>query len=381
MNKYKIKDYNIRLVLEVLILTAFGIVVIGSQSSYYAKRQIIGLIIGFVVMIAVSLFDYDILMKPVILYTIYLGTIGMLGIILLPIFGHSSHGAQRWISIGGFTFQPSELAKILLIICLAYYFGKKEEKINEVRTIIYALLIIGIPLALIFKQPDLSTTIVTFVVFAFMFMIAGLSYRLIGIILAIVVPSTIAGLAFIVSKGDKLKIFQGDHRYQYIRIMAWLRPEEFGDKAIQQRNSKMAIGSGQLFGKGLYNQDVSSLKNGNFISESHTDFINAIVGESLGFVGCMVIIIMLLIICFECIGIAKRCKDLQGTLIASGIAALIMTQSFVNIGVTTGLLPNTGLSLPFISYGLTSLVSMYIGIGLVLNVGLHPVKRRTGVIR
>ena len=126
MNKYKIKDYNIRLVLEVLILTAFGIVVIGSQSSYYAKRQIIGLIIGFVVMIAVSLFDYDILMKPVILYTIYLGTIGMLGIILLPVFGHSSHGAQRWISIGGFTFQPSELAKILLIICMAYYFGKKE---------------------------------------------------------------------------------------------------------------------------------------------------------------------------------------------------------------------------------------------------------------
>ncbi len=379
MNNYKLKNYNFRLIVEVVVLTIFGIVVIASQSSYYAKRQIIGLILGFVVMAAVSLFDYDILMKIAI--PIYLGTLGLLGIILLPAFGHSSHGAQRWIQIGGFTFQPSEIAKILLIICFAYYFGKMEEKINDLKTIIKALLIAVVPLGLIFKQPDLSTTIVIFLVFAFMYMIAGLSYRLIGIVLAIVVPSTIAGLAFIVSKGDKLKIFQGSHRYQYIRIMAWLRPSEFGDKAIQQRNSKMAIGSGQLFGKGLYNSDVSSLKNGNFISESHTDFINAIVGESLGFVGCMFIIIMVLIICFECIGIAKRCKDLQGTLIATGVAALIMTQTFVNVGVTTGLLPNTGLSLPFISYGLTSLVSMYIGIGLVLNVGLHPAKRRTGVIR
>ncbi|MCR5373818.1 MAG: rod shape-determining protein RodA [Lachnospiraceae bacterium] len=379
MNNYKLKNYNFRLIVEVVVLTIFGIVVIASQSSYYAKRQIIGLILGFVVMAAVSLFDYDILMKIAI--PIYLGTLGLLGIILLPAFGHSSHGAQRWIQIGGFTFQPSEIAKILLIICFAYYFGKMEEKINDLKTIIKALLIAVVPLGLIFKQPDLSTTIVIFLVFAFMYMIAGLSYRLIGIVLAIVVPSTVAGLAFIVSKGDKLKIFQGSHRYQYIRIMAWLRPSEFGDKAIQQRNSKMAIGSGQLFGKGLYNSDVSSLKNGNFISESHTDFINAIVGESLGFVGCMFIIIMVLIICFECIGIAKRCKDLQGTLIATGVAALIMTQTFVNVGVTTGLLPNTGLSLPFISYGLTSLVSMYIGIGLVLNVGLHPAKRRTGGIR
>ena len=379
LQKYRLKDYNVRLALEVILLTVFGIVVIQSQSAYYAKRQILGLALGVVVMVAVSLFDYDYLMKLV--YFIYGGTLIMLIMILLPFFGHSSHGAQRWIEIAGFQFQPSELAKILLIICLAYYFGKYEEKINDVKIILKALLLIGVPLLLIFKQPDLSTTIVTFLVFAFMYMVAGLSYRLIGIVLAIVVPSVVAGLAFIVSNFEKLKIFQGSHRYQFLRIMAWLRPAEYGDKAIQQRNSTMAIGSGQLFGKGLYNKDVSSLKNGNFISEAHTDFINAIVGESLGFVGCMIIIVMLLIICFECIGIAKRCKDLQGTLIATGVAALIMTQSFVNIGVTTGLLPNTGLSLPFISYGLTSLVSMYIGIGLVLNVGLHPAKRRTGVIR
>jgi rod shape determining protein RodA len=379
LQKYRLKDYNVRLALEVILLTVFGIVVIQSQSAYYAKRQILGLALGVVVMVAVSLFDYDYLMK--LAYFIYGGTLIMLIMIMLPFFGHSSHGAQRWIEIAGFQFQPSELAKILLIITLAHFFGKYEEKINNARVIFKALLLIGVPLVFIFAQPDLSTSIVTFLVFAFMYMVAGLSYRLIGIVLAIVVPSVIAGLAFVVSNFEKLKIFQGSHRYQFLRIMAWLRPSEYGDKAIQQRNSTMAIGSGQLFGKGLYNKDVSSLKNGNFISEAHTDFINAIVGESLGFMGCMIIIVMLLIICFECIGIAKRCKDLQGTLIATGVAALIMTQSFVNIGVTTGLLPNTGLSLPFISYGLTSLISMYIGIGLVLNVGLHPAKRRTGVIR
>lgn len=375
----KLKNYNFRLVIEVILLTSFGIVVIGSISGYYQKRQIIGLILGLVVMVAVSLFNYDFLMKLAI--PIYIGTNLMLAVIMLPVFSHDSHGAQRWIEIAGFKFQPSELAKILLVIFFAYYFGKMEEKINNVRTIIMALILVGVPLGLIFMQPDLSTTIVTFLIFANMFLIAGLSYKLIGVVLAIVVPSIVVGLSIIVSKGEKMAIFQGSHRYQYIRIMAWLRPEEYGDKALQQQNSVMAIGSGQLLGKGLYNSGVTSLKNGNFISEPHTDFINAVVGESLGFVGCMFIVVMITIICLECIRIAKKSKDLQGCLIAVGIAAMIMVQTFINIGVTTRLLPNTGLTLPFVSYGLTSLISMYIGIGLVLNVGLHPAKRRSGVIR
>lgn len=375
----KLKNYNFRLVIEVILLTSFGIVVIGSISGYYQKRQIIGLVLGLVVMVAVSLFNYDFLMKLAI--PIYIGTNLMLAVIMLPVFSHDSHGAQRWIEIAGFKFQPSELAKILLVIFFAYYFGKMEEKINNVRTIIMALILVGVPLGLIFMQPDLSTTIVTFLIFANMFLIAGLSYKLIGVVLAIVVPSIVVGLSIIVSKGEKMAIFQGSHRYQYIRIMAWLRPEEYGDKALQQQNSVMAIGSGQLLGKGLYNSGVTSLKNGNFISEPHTDFINAVVGESLGFVGCMFIVVMITIICIECIRIAKKSKDLQGCLIAVGIAAMIMVQTFINIGVTTRLLPNTGLTLPFVSYGLTSLISMYIGIGLVLNVGLHPAKRRSGVIR
>ena len=166
--------------------------------------------------------------------------------------------------------------------------------------------------------------------------------------------------------------------YQIGRIMAWLYPDDYPELAYQQQNSIMAIGSGQLLGKGLYNTDVNSVKNGNFISEPQTDFIFAVVGEEMGFLGSVLIIILLLLITIECIIIAKRAKDLSGRLLCCGVAALIGFQSFVNICVVTGLMPNTGLPLPFVSYGLTSLVSSFIGIGLVLNVGLQPRKYGSG---
>ena len=144
--------------------------------------------------------------------------------------------------------------------------------------------------------------------------------------------------------------------------MGWLQPEKYADDAYQQQNSIMAIGSGQLLGKGLYNTDVNSVKNGNFISEPQTDFIFAVVGEEMGFLGSALIIILLLLITIECIIIAKRAKDLSGRLLCCGVVALIGFQSFVNICVVTGLMPNTGLPLPFVSYGLTSLVSSFIAV-------------------
>ena len=164
------------------------------------------------------------------------------------------------------------------------------------------------------------------------------------------------------------------HKYQLGRIMAWLYPEEYPDIAYQQQNSIMAIGSGQLWGKGLGNTDPTSVKNGKFILEPQNDFIFAVAGEELGFIGTAAIILLLLFITIQCIFIARKAKDMAGKLICCGVAALIGFQSIVNIGVASGLLPNTGVTLPFISYGLTSLWSLYIGIGLVLNVGLQPKK-------
>ncbi|SFP94211.1 rod shape determining protein RodA [Lachnospiraceae bacterium XBB1006] len=372
MLKYKVKNYKFRLVIEVMILNIFGILVIGSANPGYQTKQIIGMILGVVVMVFTSLIDYEYYMK--LPWPIYVFNVCMLAVIMLPMFGDSAKGAQRWIQIGSFKFQPSELAKILIILFFAYYFGKHYEHINQLKTIMLSLFLVGIPLVLILKQPDLSTTIVTTMMFAFMMFAAGLSWKIVGGVIAVTVPMIIVLLNVILTKGET---FLAHH--QYIRIVAWLRPEDYPSEALQQSNSIIAIGSGQLFGKGLFNSEAASLKNGGFVIEQHTDFIFAIIGEELGFLGCAFVIVMLLFITLECIWIAKRAKDMQGRLIAVGVASIIAMQSFVNVCVNTGLMPNTGLTLPFVSYGLTSLVSMYIGIGLVLNVALQPRKYRSGV--
>jgi rod shape determining protein RodA len=157
--------------------------------------------------------------------------------------------------------------------------------------------------------------------------------------------------------------------------MAWRYPEEYATTTgLQQQNSIMAIGSGQLNGKGLNNNSFTSVKNGNFLIESETDFIFAIIGEELGFVGCCLVIFLLLLIIIQCIRIGMKAQNLSGQIICGGVAAMIGIQSFINMGVATGVLPNTGLSLPFVSAGLTSIVCFYMSIGFVLNVGLQPKK-------
>ena len=157
--------------------------------------------------------------------------------------------------------------------------------------------------------------------------------------------------------------------------MAFFDPATYADtEAYQQLNSVIAIGSGQLWGKGLNNTDIASVKNGNFLPESQTDFIFAVIGEELGFIGSAAVILLLILIAMRCVSIARVAKDTAGMVIAAGMGSLIGIQGFMNIGVATMMMPNTGLPLPFVSYGLSSLVSMYIGIGFVLNVGLQPKK-------
>jgi rod shape determining protein RodA len=244
-----------------------------------------------------------------------------------------------------------------------------EEEIKDLKFLIKTAVIAAVPLLLIVKEPDLSTTIVTFLIICTMLFVTGLSYKLVAIALGIAIPS-IAILLFMVMQDGQTILDE----YQGLRILAWLKPDEYPSSAYQQQNSIMAVGSGQLLGKGLYNTSVDSVKNGNYISEPHTDFIFAVAGEELGFVGSLLIIGLLFFIAYECIQTAKKAKDLAGQLICIGMASLIGFQSFVNICVVTGLMPNTGLPLPFVSYGLTSLVTLYFGMGFVLNVGLQAKK-------
>ena len=361
---YKLKNLNIKLIIGILALTILGILIIGSADADYQNKQILGMILGIIVMGIVALIDYDFILQFSRLY--YVAVIGLLVLVLLV--GDSSKGATRWIDVG-IRFQPSELGKVLLILFFASYLMRNEDEINDPKFIVKTAILAAIPLALIVKEPDLSTTIVTFLIIAVLMFVTGLSYKLVGIVLGITIPAIAILLLVVVNEGNS--ILQG---YQSLRILAWLKPEEYPETAYQQQNSIMAIGSGQFFGKGLYNNSVDSVKNGNYISEPHTDFIFSVAGEEMGFLGSVLIILLLLFIVYECIQTAKVAKDLSGKLICSGMAALVGFQSFVNICVVTGLFPNTGLPLPFVSYGLTSLVTMYFGMGFVLNVGLQAKK-------
>lgn len=366
LRRYKLKNYNFRLVLWVLVLSAIGVILVGSAMKSLQTRQLVGVIGGVVIMVIVSLMDFSWILN---FYWVIYGVNIVLLLLLIPL-GSEQLGATRWISIGGFQFQPTELSKIFLILFFAQYLMKHEDDLNTLKTILTSVALLAVPLLLILIQPDLKNTITVAVVFCFLMYMAGLSYKIIGGILGVVLPVGIV-LMVLITQTD-LPIVKD---YQKTRIMAWLNPEdaEYSDEIIQQQNSITAIGSGQLTGKGINNNEVASVNKGNFVSQNHNDFIFAVAGEELGFLGCCMIILLLFLIVFECIRIAMRAKDLSGTLICAGVASMIGFQSFLNICVATGLLPNTGTPLPFVSYGLTSLWTLFISIGFVLNVGLQDI--------
>ena len=369
LRQYHIKNYNFKLILLVIALTVIGIVTIGSANSDFQDNQIMGLFMGLFTMVVVSLIDYSFILRfSWVLYGINLALL----ILVATSLGETTNNSQRWITILGIRFQPSELTKILLILFFAQFIMIHKEQISKLKYICLSLVLLAPPLILVLKQPDLSTTIVITVVFCVLMFVGGLDKKIVIGIISVLVPAVIIFLMLVVQEDQNLI-----QNYQRNRIMAWLYPDEYSTStAYQQLNSIMAIGSGMLFGKGYKNNEITSVKNGNFISEPQTDFIFAIVGEEFGFLGTCAIIILILLIVLECINVARKAKDLAGTLIATGVAALIGFQSFLNISVATGVMPNTGIPLPFVSYGLSSLLSLYISIGMVLNVRLQGNTRK-----
>ncbi len=370
--RYELRDFRFRLLLYVYTLTVLGILLIGSADKSYQNKQVVGMALGSFVMLVIACLDYTWILK--FYWLIYIGNLVLLLLVKIPftsisILGKNVKGATRWMEFQGFRFQPSELAKLLLILFLAKFFEKFQEQLNTWKILGLTAVLVGIPLLFIKEQPDLSTTISVAIICLIVLYVAGLSYKIIGAVLALAVPSVIIFLGIIFQPDQKLL-----DEYQMRRIMAWLNPTQYADDAYQQQNSIMAFASGQLTGKGLNNNLVSSVKNGSFIAEPQTDFIFAIAGEELGFVGCAIIVLLLALIVIECIWIGRRSREFSGTLICCGVAGYIGFQTFVNISVVTGLLPNTGIPLPFVSYGLTSLVTLFMSVGFVLNVGLQPKK-------
>lgn len=371
-SEYNFKNFNFRLLFYALALNAIGLLVINSAVNgdrSYINRQLIGLFGGLVIMLFLALTDYHKLMRCT--GVIYLGCVViLLAIIVAGQFGGAGTGARRWITLPVIgRFQPSEFVKIGLIIFFSWFLQRNQEKINNLRTLIIVGAFAAVPLLLIMKQPDLSTSIVIMFIIVCLIFVAGLSYKWIVGAASVVIPG-LALTVFLAERGA-VPFLTG---YQVNRILAFVNPGKYADLNVQQDNSKMAIGSGMLYGKGLLNETAISVKNGNFLSEEHTDFIFAVIGEEMGFVGCMLVLVLYLLFVFECLRMAGRTRDLTGKLLCTGMAALVGFQAFTNIAVATGIFPNTGLPLPFISYGVSSLVSLYIGIGVLLNVGLQQNK-------
>ncbi|MDO4522873.1 MAG: FtsW/RodA/SpoVE family cell cycle protein [Eubacteriales bacterium] len=365
LKQYRLRDYKFRLILWVIALSVLGIMIIGSADKDVQQKQIIGLIAGLLLMVIVSLIDYVWLLK--FYWIFYFIGLALLGAVILR--GTNVNGATRWLVIAGIQIQPSDIMKIILIMFFAQFFSKHEDDLSTFKTIVMSLIILVVPWYLIYKQPNLSTSILTLLLFATIYFVAGLSYKVIGGIIAVCIPVVPIFANLLLKPGQTFV-----QEYQLIRILAWLYPEQYPDAAAQQINSIIAIGSGQLYGKGLETTAVESVKNGNFLAEAQTDFIFAVAGEELGFLGCCIIIILEILIALECFYIGRNAREMSGTILCSGMGALIGIQSIMNICVATGLMPNTGLPLPFVSAGLTSLMTLFIGIGLVLNVGLQVKK-------
>ncbi len=372
LKTYRLRNYNFRLLLLILVICGLGIAIIGSANagsdSKAVIKQAIGMIIGFSGMIIISLIDYSWVLK--FYWLIYVFNVGLLTAVLL--IGDTHHGAKRWIDIGSsLTIQPSEFAKIFTILFLAKFLTVNKERISKWWFILVTAVLAGIPLLLIEKEPDLSTTILVTGITIILIFAAGISYKKIGIMLAIFIPVAAAALIYIQQPEQKLL-----DNYQLNRINAFLYPEEYDDERYQQDNSVLAIGSGRLYGKGLYNDSTESLKNANYLSrEMVNDFIFAIIGEEMGFVGSCIVLGVLFLIIAECFLAAIFAPDMTGRMVCTGMAVLLTLQIFINVGVATELLPNTGIPLPFISSGLSSLISLFGGMGFVLNVSLQRTRQ------
>ena len=348
--KYQFKNYNWVLIGAVLILSGMGVLFINSADSSYTSKQLVGLIFCTGVMLFLSVVNFNFVCG----FNRVLYMINIVLLVLVKLVGVSVNGAQRWINLGFTRLQPSELTKIIMIIFVAVYIQEHEEDFMEWKVLLKLALLCALPLFLVVIEPNLSTTLdITFILLSVIF-VGGFSMALIKKWLKIIIPVMIPlGFLFIwyIQTPNQILL----HDYQVTRIMTFLEPSKYSStSAYQQDNSVMAIGSGKLYGKGLNNNTIAD-----------------VTVADTGFVGSVIVIALLAIIVIECLKTAYVAKNMSGRLIASGMAALIGFQSFINIGVATEFLPNTGLPLPFVSYGLTSLLSYMAGIGIVLNIGLQ----------
>ncbi len=354
-NLSKWRSLDPLLLLASLALSAFGICAVyvaGTDApETYAANQAIGFVVGLVGAIPLALIDYRVWRR--FLRPIYGLVLLMLMAVLVA--GAAAGGAQRWVDIGPVQVQPSEFAKLFIVIVLAGYFA--EKPVGEHEVFLKSLGIIAAPALLVFLQPDLGTALVFGMVFLVMSYVAGARPIQLG---ALIVTAVVGAVAAV-----ELKILQP---YQVDRLTAFLNPNGTSEESYQVAQSKMAIGSGGLTGKGL---DAQTLANLGFLPEDHTDFIFSNLAERVGFVGSLTLLVLFFFLIWRILHVATISRDRFGVLIAVGIATIFLFHVFVNVGMTMGIMPVTGIPLPFISYGRSSLVVSIISLGLLQSIAMH----------
>lgn len=367
IREYDYKTLNYRLILFSIALSVIGILAISSATddSSLVTKQIAGLVAGVILMLVVALIKYEFIARYY--WLMYFASLIILLSVL--IFGVERSGAKRWIDFKFIQIQPSEICKILLLIFVATLLVRNRASLNSWKFLLLTFGLLALPLFLIMKEPDLSTSIVFLSMFCVIIFLSEISGKIIKKILIVVVPALAVILTVIfLLPADKNIIPE----YQYNRLIGFYDKDNAVAERIryQQENSVIAIASGGATGKGLNTESTDSVKNADFISEPQTDFIFTVIGEELGFAGSVATIVLIGLIVAECFLIGIRAREQIGRSIAIGYGTLIAIQAFINIGVVTMIIPNTGLTLPFVSYGLSSLMTSFIGIGIVLNVGL-----------
>jgi rod shape determining protein RodA len=364
--KAPIRHLDPALIMTTLCLTAYGAVMIFSASASkleeagvdpatYLKRQVIYAAVGAVVLLTLSVFDY-LHLKSLAPILYGASVVGLL-IVLTPL-GTVAKGASRWIDLGFFQAQPSEMAKVAVIIAVGAFLADRRGDVRAVDVAV-AVGIVAVPAALIFLEPDLGTTMVFVALAGALLLIGGAKVRHFLALGALGVIGTLLVLQVGLIKD-----------YQVERVTAFLDHNcDVRSECYNLRQSQIALGSGGVRGKGL--RDDKSQTSLDFVPEQHTDFIFTAVGEQLGFVGSATLLGLFAVLIWRALRIATMSRDLFGTIIAGGIAAVWAFQLFVNVGMTMGIMPITGIPLPFISAGGSSLLTNFAAVGLLLNVHMR----------
>ncbi|HUH07034.1 MAG TPA: rod shape-determining protein RodA [Egibacteraceae bacterium] len=326
-----------------------------ADPAFFMRKQAVGLAIGLAVMASLVLFDYRFLRVwgPVA----YAGSLLLLGAVLM--LGETIKGAQSWLSLGPLSFQPSELAKPALIIMLAALFHERREEALGFRALVEALALSSVPMLLILRQPDFGTFMV-FVATAFgVLLMARVRVRYMAALALIGVLSIVGAL--------QMDLFD---QYQVERLTSFINPESADPQGayFNVHQAQIAIGAGQIAGQGLFEGSQTHLE---YVPENHTDFIFTVVGEELGFLGSAAMLAAFAVLLWRGLRIAALSRDTFGTLVAGGVVATLAFQLFINVGMTIGIMPVTGLPLPFVSYGPTSLIASFIMVGLLQNVHMR----------